>query len=316
MKALKNYFVIIISLIWSNNMSAQFSPLSGGSEQLGNGAENVNLSFGFNTITSAGTKGINFVSSYSSSPSLLPTYAGTVFQLTNQGTMKLQCLRPEGTCSFSLMRSDQTYGDMNIYFDNFCIRSKNNLKFYTNNMTKEILTLTNDQMVAYGPLSISLANKGLLMGFSDDQNGWIGVNTNHGCYFGANNSGAIYLDPDGKVYVGGITASVAKTIKAELKTKYKLFVKGGVLSEDYAIAPQSTWSDFVFTVDYNLRKLEDVETYIKDNNHLPDVPPAAKVAQEGYSQHEMNKVLLQKIEELTLYTIQQQKEIKTLNGLI
>ena len=74
----------------------------------------------------------------------------------------------------------------------------------------------------------------------------------------------------------------------------------------------SSWADFVFNKDYQLKPLHELETYIEKNNHLPDVYSAKQVAEEGYSQHDMNKVLLQKIEELTLYTIQQQKEIEAL----
>ena len=86
----------------------------------------------------------------------------------------------------------------------------------------------------------------------------------------------------------------------------------GILSEDLAIAPKSAWADFVFNKDYNLRKLAEVEEFISENNHLPDVPSAKQVADEGYSQHDMNKVLLQKIEELMLYTIKQEKKIAAL----
>jgi len=98
----------------------------------------------------------------------------------------------------------------------------------------------------------------------------------------------------------------------ELKNKYGMFVYKGILSEDYAIAPKSTWADFVFSRNYNLKPLKEVESFIAENEHLPDVPSAAQVAEEGYSQHDMNKVLLQKIEELTLYIIKQQKEIEEL----
>ena len=67
-----------------------------------------------------------------------------------------------------------------------------------------------------------------------------------------------------------------------------------------------------FNRDYTLKTIPEVEKFISENNHLPDVPSAEQVAEEGYSQHDMNKILLQKIEELTLYTIQQQKEIQEL----
>ena len=56
------------------------------------------------------------------------------------------------------------------------------------------------------------------------------------------------------------------------------------------------------------------DRFISENNHLPDVPSAKQVADEGYSQHDMNKALLQKIEELTLYVIKQEKKIATLES--
>ena len=70
------------------------------------------------------------------------------------------------------------------------------------------------------------------------------------------------------------------------------------------------WPDFVFTPTYNLRTLSEVENFITQNQHLPDVPSQAQVAAEGISLGEMNAILLQKIEELTLYTIEQEKDLK------
>lgn len=106
--------------------------------------------------------------------------------------------------------------------------------------------------------------------------------------------------------------SQVAAIRSELKEKYKLFVSKGILAEDYSIAPIGSWSDYVFSKSFNLKKLVDVEEFIKKNKHLPDVPSATEVAEKGYSQHEMNKVLLKKIEELTLYTIEQEKKIERL----
>lgn len=149
---------------------------------------------------------------------------------------------------------------------------------------------------------------------SDKDDAWIGTNSNHGLYLGTNGQSCLYFDADNKnTYIGLIDTSVAQ-IRRELKEKYSLFVAKGVLSEDYAIAPKSSWSDFVFNKDYALKEISEVEEFIVENNHLPDVPSAKQVAEEGYSQHDMNKILLQKIEELTLYTIQQQKEIDTLKA--
>lgn len=72
------------------------------------------------------------------------------------------------------------------------------------------------------------------------------------------------------------------------------------------------WSDFVFAPDYELMPLDEVERFVGENGHLPDVPSEAEVRSDGYSQHEMNKALLRKIEELTLHVIRQQKEIEAL----
>ncbi len=69
-------------------------------------------------------------------------------------------------------------------------------------------------------------------------------------------------------------------------------------------------ADFVFEKDYNLKPLQEVEHYIKTNKHLPEIPSEKQMLQNGVHLGEMNVKLLQKIEELTLYTIQQQKLIE------
>ena len=164
-----------------------------------------------------------------------------------------------------------------------------------------------------GPIVYDEDNMKFVIGSDKDATqAWIGTLTNNGVYIGANGKATFYIDPQYRnVYIGADDLEVP-TFRAELKEKYGLFVVQGVLSEDYGISPKSSWSDFVFDKGYNLRSISEVEAFISDNKHLPDVPSAQQVAEEGYSQHEMNKILLQKIEELTLYTIKQQKEIEEL----
>ncbi len=70
------------------------------------------------------------------------------------------------------------------------------------------------------------------------------------------------------------------------------------------------WSDFVFYDDYKLPTLTEVENHIKEKGHLKDIPSAKEVVENGVLLGEMDSKLLQKIEELTLYTIQQEKKIK------
>lgn len=75
---------------------------------------------------------------------------------------------------------------------------------------------------------------------------------------------------------------------------------------------ESQWSDKVFEKNYSLMPLKDVEKFIAKNNHLPNVPSATEVVKNGVAMDEMVSKLLEKVEELTLYTIKQQKEIDAL----
>ena len=74
------------------------------------------------------------------------------------------------------------------------------------------------------------------------------------------------------------------------------------------------WSDFVFDDGYRLMPLGEVERYIDANRHLPEVPSAQEVEENGVDVGEMNKLLLQKVEELTLYIIDLQKQIDELKS--
>lgn len=90
-----------------------------------------------------------------------------------------------------------------------------------------------------------------------------------------------------------------------------LYVNGIIRSHEIEVTLGS-WSDFVFADNYKLKPLEEVESYILENNHLPDVPSEKEVLEEGVKLGEINAILLQKIEELTLYIIEQNKRIKAL----
>ena len=91
---------------------------------------------------------------------------------------------------------------------------------------------------------------------------------------------------------------------------YTLWVQGGVVTQNLAIAKANKWSDFVFDEDYELKGLEELDDFIKTNHHLPHIPSEAEVIKDGYNVHEMNTKLLQTIEELTLYTIAQDKQLR------
>ncbi len=88
---------------------------------------------------------------------------------------------------------------------------------------------------------------------------------------------------------------------------YKLAVEGTIGARKVKVQ-QGTWSDFVFHDDYKLPSLNEVETFVQQNKHLPGIPSEAEVLKDGLDVGEMNKLLLQKVEELTLYIIDLKKE--------
>ncbi|TDP59167.1 beta strand repeat-containing protein [Flavobacterium dankookense] len=117
---------------------------------------------------------------------------------------------------------------------------------------------------------------------------------------------------NGKIYLGSTANYPSST------GNYKLFVEGGILTEKVKVALRSTanWADYVFADDYKLMPLADVEKFISKNNHLPGIKSASELAENGLDVAEMQAKQMEKIEELTLYAIEQDKKIKEQNQLI
>ena len=93
-----------------------------------------------------------------------------------------------------------------------------------------------------------------------------------------------------------------------------LDVNGTIRAKEIKV--ESDWADFVFDDNYDLPSVQEVAAYIKEYKHLPGIPSATEVREEGVNLGEMNKKLLLKIEELTLYVIKQQQEIDELKSLL
>lgn len=96
---------------------------------------------------------------------------------------------------------------------------------------------------------------------------------------------------------------------------YLMAVDGKIITEKVVVRNSGNWPDFVFEKNYRLPDLSEVEQYIQENNHLPEIPTASEVENEGQDLAEMNRLLLKKVEELTLYIIEQGKEIKRLHKM-
>jgi len=110
---------------------------------------------------------------------------------------------------------------------------------------------------------------------------------------------SVYVTPQGNVGIG---------LK---KPKDKLEVNGQIHARSVKIDIKD-WADFVFEKGYDLPRLREIEAYIAKEGHLPNIPSKEEVTSEGVQVGEMQKLLLQKVEELTLYLIQQNKEIEIL----
>jgi hypothetical protein len=95
-------------------------------------------------------------------------------------------------------------------------------------------------------------------------------------------------------------------------TGYKLAVAGNMIAEKVKVKLQGGWPDYVFKKEYTLPSLQEVDAFIALKGHLPNVPSAEEVKKEGIDVEDMNKTLLRKIEEMTLYLIELDKKVTVL----
>ena len=116
-------------------------------------------------------------------------------------------------------------------------------------------------------------------------------------------TGVINIDNNGNMAVGGNTS-----------TNYKLNVVGSVRANQVTV--NTTGADFVFDTAYHLPSLRQVESYILANHHLPDIASAKQMQDEGVNLGETQTLLLKKVEELTLYIIDQNKKMAELQAQV
>lgn len=122
-------------------------------------------------------------------------------------------------------------------------------------------------------------------------------------------------EKDGKIGIGTSSPDELLTVKGKIHTQEVLVDLDGAVAPDYVF--ENYFNGFSEVMpDYRLIPLEELEIFLKENHHLPNVPSAQKIQEEGMRLKEMNLILLQKIEELTLYTLQQQKEINELKSIV
>lgn len=120
-------------------------------------------------------------------------------------------------------------------------------------------------------------------------------------FFAPGNVGVNTNTPNARFHVGGTVYIGTST--GTPATGYQLSVKGKIISEEVKVSLSSSWPDYVFGSNYKLMPLEQLEQSINNNKHLPNIPAAAEVEKNGILLGDMNKRLMEKVEELTLYII-------------
>ncbi|MEZ2339363.1 hypothetical protein AB6735_27210 [Mucilaginibacter sp. RCC_168] len=97
--------------------------------------------------------------------------------------------------------------------------------------------------------------------------------------------------------------------------KEALSVNGNIRSKQVTVE-SANWPDYVFKKDYQLPSLQEVKAYIDQNQHLPEIPSDQQITKEGLNLGEMNKLLMKKVEELTLYLIEKDRQVKELQKTV
>lgn len=130
--------------------------------------------------------------------------------------------------------------------------------------------------------------------------------TNNKMYLNQTSSGNIIMATGGgNVGIGTLTPGTSK-----------LAVEGTIAARRVKVTQNNPWPDYVFGEDYTITPLYETEKFIKEHQHLPDMPSAKEVAENGLDLGEMNRKLLEKMEEMTLHMIRMQKKIDELESRI
>lgn len=139
---------------------------------------------------------------------------------------------------------------------------------------------------------------------------------------GTNNTGLIVSTNHDNNFGYGIHSKVAKNktkafavYNAENNEESFIVYGDGLLYATKIIVHETPFPDYVFNSNYKLMPLRELENFIEKNKHLPNMPTAKEVEKNGADIGEINRLLVEKIEELTLYIIEQEKRIKKLEEL-
>lgn len=314
-----------------------------------NGNINVSNSFalkfaGADRIT--GTKIINPYGSASSPSYTFTNYTNTGIYLPTPNAMSIST---NGTERMRFMSTGHIYmpsastfsigttvvgekltvaGNIRLYTDNSFIGTTDNKSFFlrTNNLDRlqiknngtihifTNLTLPVGANIAIGKADLLLSTNGIRIHYSLTSNHAF-IDYKDNLFFRTDNAceTPLILQGNGAVAIGIASWNYGNDgSQYVVPSGFKLAVGGKIIAEELVIKLQSNWPDYVFSNDYKLMQLSDVESFIIENGHLPSMPNAEQIEENGVEVGEMNSLLLKKIEELTLYIIELNKEVSKL----
>jgi hypothetical protein len=173
------------------------------------------------------------------------------------------------------------------------------LPYYPNNASED-LVLTTD---ANGNVKLKAISTGSSVAINNDADNRLTTALGNGQFNAENNL----------TFDGSTLAINTAGILPSNYTGYKLAVNGNALFTRVKVRESASWPDYVFANTYKLPSLKEIEAFIKQHKHLPEVPSAEEVKKEGIDLGDNQAILLKKIEELTLYVIEQNKKIETLS---
>ncbi|MFA6013406.1 MAG: hypothetical protein WC799_25680 [Desulfobacteraceae bacterium] len=198
-----------------------------------------------------------------------------IMRIVNNGNVGIGTTNPES--KFHVVIDE---GAPTSFIGNFCISGKNN-------------------------------GKVILMGANGSNNVWIQSHGSVPLYINELGNNVIFNKNAGNVGIGTTTPTCKLDVKGNIRAEE---IKVEVVDATDIKIKNDAWADYVFKDNYILKPLSEVESFIKENKHLPDVPSAVEIQKEGLNMSEMMSTQMKKIEELTLHLINQNKLISEQNN--
>ena len=219
----------------------------------------------------------------------------------------------------------------NVWSESGCIYLENNNSsndISVRDYSKKSMGALNSTGSAYNNAMLLLEqpNNSTKLGLSPNKissNTSLGISSNRGLYctaeylyFNTGATNAMLINSSGNVGIG-TWPDTELHVHGTTKLEGDVYNTGTFRTREVIVeVDDGTWPDYVFSEDFSLLSLSDVEKHIKEYGHLPAMPSAQTVEEQGVSVGEINKLLLQKIEEMMLYILEQDKRIQDLESKV